>query len=1077
MLYWVWNAKITFCDGEEATKLSLKYLFENGSNINTIFSTKYVKNQTLFNMIIQNTDMHPQHSLQLLIEYQFDFENLVNVYDNVKHTNGLIQLCKYSPNYQSVKMLFDHCSTLKKCKIDITHCDTTRRNALFYAAIYDNNTFKCLVSDKCFPNHDEMDDNNVQIALNQKDIGGNTVAHDVAANPSPHIVDTFKVLHKCNFNFNIYCNRGILSIHEACINNHVSLLSWMIDENIFDINCQTRARNKQWNDRTPLFYAIDCNNIECVDVLCKQIEDIVITKRDVYLALNKDNVSILKLLLCGLFKQCVISSMNDILKQQSNVSSIISSNSIESMIEYCNDHISEKCRLFLNELFVKGYSCNDFNFIVLKLDYDLKTVINDDNKISNADDNKILAEYEIEKNLGKGTFGLVQVGINKKDGNKVAIKHIILNNKTPIQFITSEIESLKKLSTHNNIINLLNYQIFKTKVLLYFEYCLFGDLYSLLNQLDHFSMRISFKYFTQILDAISTCHKMNIVHRDLKLQNILISDTFQLKVADFGLASIVDNKNYDTIYNVGTPMYKSPELLENTNYDIRNIIVLKSCDVFSLSIIFWQMMNGIEYLPFKCYKNNGINNGNYSLIKNKTFDKFWKLHGKCNMMISSGKDIELLCNLFEQMFEYNPHERITIESIIKHQYISVNDSNVLFHMNDSQLEAFVRDKYHQTKNSKNKKHIQAPQTYYNSNYVASGITSNNSSNVSDEKTSGFDGSQFLNQDSSRAQINANESKVYLDQNKIIYSFNPLVVIIGIESNIENDENDNIIRDYVNVKQMLHGIKQFDIIYHDTKHDIVHLRKGRGSSITSNEFGLEWSVKDLDNFHNEIFDIVQNVQFNYDCLIYFASCGSAHSKEYLHDSYKKKYSLKEKIFDTFNNRKCSQLAKKAKIFIIQSYNDGNDNSIDYKHVEHTNVDFVDQYKRIIYANNNGNVNDGSALISSFCVSLCKNQNDNIDENNIQDIKDLNDIIDETESRMNNKFFDDNYIPSRCKIVFTSFEPLRSAIHYDPIHITSSNGNNTKNSIKASSNNDSILETIGESKQDDSNNYKSVTQSDE
>ena len=128
------------------------------------------------------------------------------------------------------------------------------------------------------------------------------------------------------------------------------------------------------------------------------------------------------------------------------------------------------------------------------------------------------------------------------------------------------------------IINLLNYQIYSTsRVLLYFEYCLFGDLHKLLNQCDYFSLRISFKYFLQLLSAISTCHKMDIVHRDLKLSNILISDTFQLKIADFGLASIVGDK----IYNVGTPMYKSPELIEgyNSNYDINDIIVLKSCDV------------------------------------------------------------------------------------------------------------------------------------------------------------------------------------------------------------------------------------------------------------------------------------------------------------------------------------------------------------------------------------------------------------------------------------------------------------------------------------------------------------------
>ena len=98
-----------------------------------------------------------------------------------------------------------------------------------------------------------------------------------------------------------------------------------------------------------------------------------------------------------------------------------------------------------NNLLVKGYSCNNFNFIVLKLDYDLKTVINDNNNgaiMSDDDDDiKQSTEYEVEKNLGKGAFGLVQLGIHETNGNKVPIKHIhILNNNTPVQFVTSEIE-------------------------------------------------------------------------------------------------------------------------------------------------------------------------------------------------------------------------------------------------------------------------------------------------------------------------------------------------------------------------------------------------------------------------------------------------------------------------------------------------------------------------------------------------------------------------------------------------------------------------------------------------------------
>ena len=721
-LYWIWNGEIVlpFYEHEdrcEATLKSLKYLFDNGSNINTIFRTKYVKNQTLFSMIRQNKNMGSRRSLQLLIEYKFDFKNLANVYDNVKHKSGLIQLCTYSPSYEDVKMVFDHCNTFAKCKIDITHCDLKQWNALFYAAMFDSNTFKYLLSNL---------DANVQSALNQKDILGSTIAHNVAFNPSPQIVDTFKLLQKYNFNFNVYNNYGRLPIHYACIKNCASLLSWMIDENIFDhdINCKTKyARNKNDNGFTPLYFAIENNSIECVDVLCKQTRNIDITTRDVYCALENDNLKILKFLFCGLFTQCQISSWNDI--QGLKSSHIISLDQIKPMISHCDNKHKKECVEFLNNLFSKGYSCGNFEHITLTLDYDLKTVINSNNEndVLANNDEKISNDYEIKKELGKGTFGLVQLGKHKKTGEKVAIKHIILNCKTPIQFITSEIESLKKLSIHSNIINLLHYNIFSNKVLLYFEYCLFGDLYSLLNQCDHFSLRISFKYFTQLLDAINTCHKKNIVHRDLKLQNILISDTFQLKVADFGLASIVDNNNNEIVYNVGTPLYKAPELLEysNTKYDISNIIVLKSCDVFSLSIIFWQMMNGIEYVPFKCFKKNGINDANYGLIKTKQFDKFWNIHKKCQMLSSSDNNIDnhknyrnLLCHLFEKMFEYNPHSRITIGEILKDDFIVSNNDKALFHLNNSQLESFVRDQYHQTKNNSNQ-HTKPPSTYYTSN--------------------------------------------------------------------------------------------------------------------------------------------------------------------------------------------------------------------------------------------------------------------------------------------------------------------------------------------------------------------------
>ena len=70
--------------------------------------------------------------------------------------------------------------------------------------------------------------------------------------------------------------------------------------------------------------------------------------------------------------------------------------------------------------------------------------------------------------------------------------------------------------------------------------------------------------------------------------------------------------------------------------------------------------DGIEYLPFKCCENNGINDGNYGLRKRKKFDKFWHVHKKCNMNIKGNVLKLLLCNLFKRMFDCNPYERMAI---------------------------------------------------------------------------------------------------------------------------------------------------------------------------------------------------------------------------------------------------------------------------------------------------------------------------------------------------------------------------------------------------------------------------------
>ena len=1033
-------------------------------------------------MINQEIPMTLEDIIHVLINYKFSFETLINLYDNVKHENALIKLCNYPASYNLVKMLFDHCKTIRKCKIDIKHCDTNRWNALFFAAVNDINTFKYLLSNKCFPNHDQNDDKNVQIALNQRDIYGNTIAHCTASNPKRHIVDTFKLLKKCNFNFTVYNYYGRLPIHYTCEKNDAPLLSWMIDQSIFDINCQTKySRDENYNGKTPLTYAINYNSVECVDILCKQTQNknIIIEEDDIYRALDHDSVPILKLLFCRLFSQHGLSNWNGLEKQYENPHSTISLNKITSMMSHCKKESKKACHDFLLDLLVKGYLCHNFNFIAVKLNYDLKTVMDDQStNITSNHDEKVSTDYIVEKNLRKGTFGLVQLGTHRPTGDKVVIKHVSLNNKKPLQFITSEIESLKKLSSHSNIIKLLNYQIFKDKVSLYFEYCAFGDLHQLLHQCDHFSMRISFKYFIQLLSAIYQCHKMNIVHRDLKLHNILIDDTFQLKIAGFGLASIVDKKtrknSNDPIYNVGTPMYKSPELLENdTKYDIKNIIVLKSCDIFSLSIIFWQMMNGIEYLPFQLYKRPiNINKTKYQYIKHGQYSQFWKIHRKANMiqyMNNNSSDVDLLLNLFEQMFAYNPHHRITVDKILKHEWIIKHENDVSFYINDSTLEAFVRARYHQTQNNNNIDH-ETPIAF------GSGAVRTQYTQI-DYTQSEF--AEMKEQDPSIVLSPKSESYSLLLKNEVfnIYTFKPLVVMVGIEKYKNMKNKQFVLNDFINVKTMLHDLIKFDLVYQNENGQFIYENGSNSSVIGSifednenkendkfhtldlnNHFQMEWTSQQLNKFNHDIVENIlndANDNYKYDGLIYFISSYMKHANKYQHylyDSDDRLYNCNKHIFDIFNNTNCNKLYKKPKIFILDGF-DPNADEKEYDNeniaqerilnnekllsmVDNDEIEFADQYKRVIYSNNDWNFisngNDGNLLINLFCASLSASFS-------IKHIAtNLNDIVKQTHQRLKKKIsnveyaniYDENYIPSRCRVLFTSSgnSPLKSPNSY-------------------------------------------------
>ena len=120
------------------------------------------------------------------------------------------------------------------------------------------------------------------------------------------------------------------------------------------------------------------------------------------------------------------------------------------------------------------------------------------------------------------------------------------------------------------------------------EYQENGDLSKFLNKKPLKEMYAK-KYLKQLADGLKYLLDNNILHRDLKPQNILLTDDYILKITDFGLARYYQQDNMITTI-CGSPLYMAPELLKNDKYNIKS-------DIWSLGVIIYQMV--MKNHPFK----------------------------------------------------------------------------------------------------------------------------------------------------------------------------------------------------------------------------------------------------------------------------------------------------------------------------------------------------------------------------------------------------------------------------------------------------------------------------------------------
>ena len=213
---------------------------------------------------------------------------------------------------------------------------------------------------------------------------------------------------------------------------------------------------------------------------------------------------------------------------------------------------------------------------------------------------KTVGKYELGKLLGEGTFGKVQLGTDIETGEKVAVK-ILSKAKLQQQNMGSQIKkeiSIMKLVNHPNVCNLVEVLASSSKIFIVLELVTGGELFDKIVDAGKFSEDEARKYFHQLVSGVLYCHQQGVAHRDLKPENLLLDDSDNLKISDFGL-SAMNLANADEMEGgmkellhttCGTPNYVAPEVLADKGYDGYK------ADTWSCGVILYVFLVG--YLPF-----------------------------------------------------------------------------------------------------------------------------------------------------------------------------------------------------------------------------------------------------------------------------------------------------------------------------------------------------------------------------------------------------------------------------------------------------------------------------------------------
>ncbi|XP_060033203.1 serine/threonine-protein kinase 33 isoform X1 [Erinaceus europaeus] len=270
--------------------------------------------------------------------------------------------------------------------------------------------------------------------------------------------------------------------------------------------------------------------------------------------------------------------------------------------------------------------------------------------------------YTFGRILGKGSFGMVIEATDKETETKWAIKKVNKDKagSTAVRLLEREVSILKSVK-HEHIIHLE--QVFETpkKMYLVMELCEDGELKEILDKKGHFSENETRWIIQSLASAIAYLHSHDIVHRDLKLENIMVKSSFvdannemnlNIKVTDFGLAVRKQGRRSESMLQTtcGTPIYMAPEVINAHEYS-------QQCDIWSIGVIMYILLCGEP--PFLANSEEKL----FELIRkgNLNFeDPVWDSVSGCAK------------TALNQLMKVDPAHRITAKELLDSQWITGN---------------------------------------------------------------------------------------------------------------------------------------------------------------------------------------------------------------------------------------------------------------------------------------------------------------------------------------------------------------------------------------------------------------------